>query len=101
MIKAAKKFLDNSIMEQFYRVQEENAEETEAYFQAKYGKAGKQAFGMELIDGQTVRQTLLEIMFTKEEIERLQWLVIKKNEARGYLDEINSGVGVLREEGLL
>jgi len=93
-VESAKKYLNSSHYDQFGHVQSENYEEEEA--QIKWLMRGddesKTEFGMELLDGQYTRQTLLEILFSKDEIVELHRLVKAKNKARNYHIKQNNGV---------
>ena len=81
---SAEKFLTSLPWEQMDHVESENKEEREAFCNWFNDMGSRQELGMELIDGQYTRQTMLEILFTKEELIHLHELVKKKNADRGY-----------------
>ena len=84
----ATKFLGNTLNEQWRHVLSENKEELQAYgdYKKDLTPENKKALGMELIDGQSTRETLLNILFTREEIIELHLAVKEKNAVRGYYE---------------
>lgn len=81
---SAKKYLSNLPWKQMEHVESENVEEKDAFINWMNEKGTRIDLGMELIDGQYTRQTMLEILFSKKDIKLLHGLVRKKNSDRFY-----------------
>jgi hypothetical protein len=83
-VQSAKKYLSNTPWKQMEHIESENVEEMDAFNSWMCDEGNRLELGMEYVDGQYIRQTALEILFTKEEIIELHRLVREKNSARSY-----------------
>lgn len=91
LISAKKYVLRNTVPEQLQHVRSEMFEVIDAYTDyliSDHGGDEKTELGKEIIDLQTACQTLLEILFSEDEIVHLHRLVRDKNNVRGYYTEV-------------
>ena len=93
-IQPATAFLNNLPGRQLLHIKSENLEELKAYKKFDKELAGTDQWekarwelGMELIDGQVTRETMLHILFSAAERLELMQQVIDKNTKRGYYRE--------------